>query len=129
MAQFLSPEWMEELNQLAAADDELAGVTAGIRLTVQQVVARPGLPTTTYAIRIGDGRVELLPGGVPSPDVILSEDYATASALSRGELTAQAALLAGRIQVEGDTRALIRGQEALSRAQQCFDSVRARTTY
>lgn len=129
MAQFLSIAWIDELNRAAAWCEPLAGAAAGVRLTLQQVVTRPGEPEAAYAVVVGDGRVQLVAGRAESPDVVLCEDYATATALSRGELSAQAALMAGRIRVRGNVAALVRGQQALAVAQACFDGVRPHTTY
>ncbi|HZD66429.1 MAG TPA: SCP2 sterol-binding domain-containing protein [Acidimicrobiales bacterium] len=120
---------MDELNQAIADDPELAESSAGVHLTLQQVVMGAGQVDATYAIHIDDGALQVVPGGVEEPDVTFTEDYDTAAALSRGELTAQTALLNGRIRVQGDTNALARGQEALGRAQVCFDRVRERTSY
>ncbi|MGH9064312.1 MAG: SCP2 sterol-binding domain-containing protein [Acidimicrobiales bacterium] len=131
---------MDELNAAAAGDEELGARAAGVALTVQQVVtpspagggaasAACSWQGATYAIRVAGGRVEVVAGGVDDPDVTLSEDYATAAALSRGELSAEAALLAGRIRVRGDSGALARGQDVLHRVQACFDQVRSRTSY
>ncbi len=129
MVQFLSPEWMDELNRAAAEDQELAEAARDVHLTLKQVVSRPGQDEASYTLRIDGGRVEVAPGEAGTPDVTLTEDYATAAALARGELTAQAALLAGLVRVKGDTEALARGQQAMARAQLCFDRVREHTTY
>jgi putative sterol carrier protein len=129
LVQFLSPEWMDELNQAAALDPELADIAKDVHLTLKQVVTRPGREEATYTLRIDGGRVEVAPGEAGTPDVTLSEDYATAAALAQGELTAQAALLSGLILVRGNTDALARGQQAMARAQLSFDRVRERTTY
>lgn len=129
MAQFLSIAWIDELDRAAAWCEPLAGAATGVRLTLQQVVTAPGRPETAYAVVVDDGRVRLVAGRAEKPDVVLSEDYATAAALSRGELSAQAALMAGRIRVAGDVAALVRGQHVLAAAQACFDGVRPRTTY
>ncbi|MGH9128891.1 MAG: SCP2 sterol-binding domain-containing protein [Acidimicrobiales bacterium] len=134
MARFLSPEWMDELTRAAAGDDDLA--TAGPLVLQQVVTSHPGEPaepgdgaTTIYALCFGDGRLRVLPGGVARPDVTMITDYETAAAVNRGDLSPQAALLAGRVRVRGDSGALVRSQAALARAQACWEPMRAQTSY
>lgn len=129
MAQFLSPEWMDELGRAAAGHDEMAEAASGVDLTLQQVVTRRGRADSRYAIRISGGRLEVVSGAAEGADVTLTEDYETAVALSRGDITAQDALMAGRIRIQGQTSALVRSQEVLGLAQRCFDQVRERTSY
>lgn len=129
MAQFLSPEWIDDLRRAVAGDEDLAGLASGPGLILQQVVDRGGGGEASWALRMADGQVAVEPGRTERPDVTLVEDEVTALAMARGELTAQAALLGGHIRVEGDTSALVRSQEALGQVQACLDQVRVRTTY
>lgn len=129
MSRFLSPEWMNDLTRAAAGDPALGAAASGVSLCLQQVVRHPDGTLTTYALRIDGGVVEVVPGHAEHPDVTLSEDYATAVALALGELSPQAALLAGRVVARGDPGALVAGQAALALAQVCFDRVRAETVF
>lgn len=129
MARFLSAEWVEELGASAAADPELGARAAGVRLVLQQVVKMADGAEAAYALRVDGGRLELVWGRAADADVTLTEDYSTAAAMARGQLSAQAALLAGQLRVSGDTGALVRGQDALEAAQACFVRVQGSTSY
>jgi putative sterol carrier protein len=123
MARFLSPEWMDELRKAAA------GLVSAEQLSLQQVVTHADGSVTTYALCFGPEGLAVLPGGVERPAVTLSTDYETAAAINRGELSAQAALLAGRVRVRGDSGALTRNQSDLARAQECWEPLRRGTSY
>ena len=124
MAEFLSPEWVDEL----AAAAEGAEAPAGVQLVVQQVVV-DGDRESAYALRIGDGAIAVAPGRADDADLTFTQDRATAAALARGELSAQAAFLAGRIRVGGDPTRAMAGARELSAIGDLFDAVRAGTTW
>jgi putative sterol carrier protein len=124
VARFLSEAWF----------DAIAESTRPVRregssgITVQQVVTGTPDGDVRYAISLSDERATVRPGQVGHADVTFTEDYATAAAIARGELTAQAALLAGRIRVAGDMAVLMTRPEA---AYEDFvpAAVRAATCY
>lgn len=126
---FLSQEWIDELNAAAAHDPSVAELAAGADVTVQQTVTGGPGGDVTYAVRVADDRVEIVPGPCPAADATITEDHTTATAISRGELTPQAAFLAGRIRVSGNMTALVAHQDALQRLEVVFDGVRSRTTF
>jgi putative sterol carrier protein len=124
MVRFLSPEWIAALD--AAARE--ATVPAGVRLTIQQVVA-DGDREVRYHLVLDEGRLRVLPGEAESPDVSLVQTREVAAALSRGELNAQQALEAGRLKLRGDIGHLAREGRALSAMEDVFAAVRAVTSY
>ena len=100
------------------------------RLVVEPVVrrrARPGrgaLPHRVRRRRRARSR-RRRPTRRPA-DVCLETDYATAVALARGEMNAQAALADGRLRVSGDVARLAAHAAALARLDDVFAAVRAR---
>jgi putative sterol carrier protein len=124
MAQFLSPEWVDELAAAAAGAD----APGDVRLVVQQVVL-DGDHEAAYALRIADGRVAVAPGRADDADITFTQDRATASAIARGELSAQAAFLAGRIRVGGEPARAMAGGRELTALGDLFAAVRAGTTW
>jgi putative sterol carrier protein len=76
----------------------------------------------------GAGAV-LVRGPAPAPDATFTEDYATAGAIARGELTTQAALLSGQIRVAGNMATLSARQADLAGLDPVGPVVRAGTTY
>ena len=127
MAEFLSPDWIAELDAAARG----AAVGAGVgELTVEQVVRGvPGSGEVRYHVRFADSRVRVLPGALDAPDVRVLTDYETAIAINRGELSAQEALVNGRAKLQGPVQG-VRGREAALRGlEDAFAPVRAATTY
>lgn len=125
MPEFLSPEWVASLAEAGA------GITApeGVRLLVQQVVLEPDGTETAYVVRLADGAVMVEAGRVPDADVTFTQSRATASAIARGELAAQAAFLSGDLRVGGDLARVLEGARALADLDDVFATARAGTTW
>jgi putative sterol carrier protein len=121
MPRYLSPEWIEALDRAAAAAGE---VMPGVTLTVQQVVG-----DVSYHVTITDGRVRVHAGVAPDADVTFRQDAAVASAIARGERSAQAAFMAGELRVGGDLGVLMAHQPAFAALDDVFAAVRADTTF
>lgn len=126
MSAFLSPGWVADLDEAARA----ATAPADVSLVVQQVVVdgRDGAEAA-YAIRIGDGGVRVTEGRADDAHLTLTQDRETAAAIARGELSAQAAFLEGRLQVGGDLDAARAGARALTALDDLFAAPRAATTW
>jgi alkyl sulfatase BDS1-like metallo-beta-lactamase superfamily hydrolase len=125
VARYLSPEWFDEINAVAAEEVDVGG----LRLVVQQVVTDGPDGEVRYAVRIEGGHVRVVPGEAADADVTVTEDHETATAVARGELAAPAAFMTGRIRVTGETSALPAAVPVLHRLDARFAEVRARTTY
>ena len=124
MARFLSEAWFDAVTESTGPANRPGA--AGI--TVQQVVTDTPDGEVRYAVTISDARARVHPGQAARADVTFTGDYSTAVAIARGELTPQAALLAGRIRVAGNVAAL------MSRFDLAYDdlippAVRAATSY
>ena len=125
MARFLSPAWLTDL-ATAARDVEVA---ADESVTVQQLVVDGGGEPVRWALRVAGGRVVVEAGGVDDPDVTLTTDRATATAVARGDLAITDAFMAGRLRVAGDLRTLLRAGGVLGALDAAFASVRERTDW
>lgn len=124
MADFLSDEWLDELEAAMAA----IAVAPEVRVTLQQVVA-DGEAERAYALRFADGRITLVRGRVADADITFSQDRSTAAAIARGEQSAQAAFLQGHLRIGGDLHRFAEPAEAVAGLGDVFASVRATTTY
>lgn len=120
MPRFLSPAWLDDLAAAAAGVE----ADAGAPVTVEQMVDGEA----RYRLRVSDGGVAVLPGAGDA-DVQLRTDRATAVALARGELAATDALLAGRLRLAGDVKALRRAAPALAKMDTALAQMRAQTTW
>lgn len=124
MAEHLSDAWFDELAAAAAE----ASVDPTLSLVVQQVVV-DGDREVAWTVRVQDGRIEVARGRVPDADLSLTQDRATAAAIARGELSAQAAFLAGRLRIGGAVHQLTGQAAALAALEDVFADVRARTAW
>lgn len=135
MAIFLSREWLDELDEAAASSQALRSATADVGLTVQQVVTpgdrgtAGGGETAAYHVVVDHGSVRIRPGHADHFDVSFTQDRETATAVGRGELSAQAAFMLGRVRVGGDVSSLMAHQSTFAGLDDVFAEVRARTTY
>lgn len=130
MAGFLSDPWFDEL-QAAAAQ---ARPPAGVRILLQQVVGGEGPGTAdeqevAYAMRVAGGRIEVVRGRVADADATFTQDRSTAAAIARGDLSAQAAFLAGHLRIGGELHRLAEAAAALAELDDVFGKVRATTTW
>lgn len=127
MVAYLSPEWIAELDRSLAADPGVAAATTGVALTVQQVVTGGPDGEVAWAVAVDHGRVAVRPGRAEASDVTFTSDHDTAVAVARGELSAQAAFMVGRLTVTGDVAKLITHQDAFTSIDDATDALRAAT--
>jgi hypothetical protein len=130
VAEFLSDEWIAALDA-AARDAPNDGAADADALAVEPVVRGvPGRGAVRYRVTCDTAvRAVTRPVYGESADVRIETDYATAVALARGQLNAQAALADGLLRVSGDLARLAAHAGALARLGDLFASVRATTTF
>src|SRR5437773_4483230 len=102
MALYLSAEWLAEAHAAVSTSESLRAATADVALVVQQEVTGGPNGDTAYHVVVDHGAVSVVPGRAAEPDVTFTEDHATATAIGRGELSAQAAFMIGKLRVGGD---------------------------
>lgn len=113
MARFLSAEWVDEMIDALNASAEVGAAIRGLDVTLQQVVTDAPGGEVRYWTRFADGTVSGGLGEADGADVTITQDHATAVALSRGELNAQAAFMQGKLSVGGNMAKLLQHQEAM----------------
>ncbi len=122
MAGFLTDAWLDDLDAAA----RVAELRTEAPLVLQQVVPDgPDGHEVAYAIVVGNGRVRVERGRVSDPDLVFTQDRATAESIHRGELSAQAAFMQGRLRLGGDLRAVVDRAGELAAVHNVFASVRA----
>jgi SCP-2 sterol transfer family len=126
MAEFLSPEWIGELDTAARRATLPTEIGA---LVVEQVVRGGPRGEIRYHLRFADGGVRVHAGGAADPDVRFLTDYECAAAMHRGELNAQEALARGRAKLQGPLQGLRGHEAALREVNDVFAVVRSTTTY
>ena len=123
---FLSDRWIEAM---ARAADGASAPLLEPPLVLQQVVTGANGGEAAWSITLGAGTIVVVSGRVESPTVTFTQDVETAAAVNRGELSAQAAFMTGRLRVGGDVQVLLDSQQALAEVEDIFALVRAETTY
>ncbi len=125
---FLSPEWLAALGAAATQDERLRHAVAGVDLTIRQVVRGGPQGDVAYSLRLAHGTVAVTADGDPA-DIEVVQDYATAAAISRGDLTPAAAFAAGRLKLGGGVGQLISNGDVAVGLGDLFASLRASTSY
>jgi hypothetical protein len=123
---YLSPAWFDAASDALAGDPGLAAATAGIDLTLEQVVTRAPEGTVTWHLVIGDG-VRLVPGPAQRPDLRFTTAFPTAAAIAAGELAAPIAFIRGELRVGGDLGLLTTHQRVLAGVHDVLAEVRKAT--
>jgi putative sterol carrier protein len=129
MPEFLSSEWIEELDTAARASNSIPRLAMDVTLTVQQVVQGAPQGEVRYYVTIDHDGVRVRPGSTDSPDLTLLADYDVARAINAGTANAQAALSAGRLRIKGRLDLLLGHEDAFASLDDIFTSVRNATTY
>ena len=127
MAQFLSPEWFDSMEAAAATyvpEDSSAG-----RASLRETVTDSPFGEVSWMLVIDEGKISFSRSADGEPDVNFRQDYATAAALHRGELTTLAAFSEGRIRVAGKLNTLLAQADLLTGIAPVFETVRRETTY
>ena len=143
MARFLSADWFAEIAAVAAVAADMppeaasAGQMAagGEQLVLEQVVHGTPDGEVRYRVVARNRAARIEPVGVTSngpsgaPDLTISCDWATAVAMAQGHLSAQGALMAGRLRVRGNLARLSGWAADLTGLDPVPPAVRRRTTY
>lgn len=108
MAEFTTPEWIEELAE------SLGSVTLGSEVAVVLEQRVTGPAEAVWHIEVAAGRAEVGQGPHPRPTVTLTVDRATAEAIHHGHRSAQRAFLDGDLRIGGDVGALLAARELLA---------------
>ena len=110
---FLSEEWTQAVQEALNASDAFRNAAGSQLAKVQQVVTTPE-GEKRYWFKLEGGKAELGAGDAPDQvDATITQDYDTAVALSKNELTGTAAYMSGKLRVAGDLMKLMQLQGAL----------------
>jgi putative sterol carrier protein len=115
LAKFLTREWLSELTETVNAHDGFRSAIANIDLTLQfEVPDAPDGTEKRYFILVEDGAAEAGAGDTEEPDATITQDYETASAISKGDINTQMAFMTGKLKVTGNMAKLMMNQAMLS---------------
>jgi len=91
-------------------------------------MAGPG-GDVAYHVDVHDGAVRIAAGVAADATVTFIQDWDTASAIGKGELSAQGAFMAGRIRVRGDLPRLVSAGDVFGHLDDVLADLRSQTTY
>ena len=109
---FLSEEWAKEVENALSSSDAVKSAAGSMTARIQQVVTTSD-GEVRYWFKLEGGDVDLGLGEIENPDATITQDYDTAAALSKNELTGTAAYMSGKLRVTGDLMKLMQLQGVL----------------
>jgi hypothetical protein len=103
---FLSQEWLDAWRVVMAAVDDEGGPRPSARVSLT-VPGAPGGEAAIGFVLLDGGVVEAGVGPLAEPDISLTAPHPLALQIARGELTASAAYMQGRLKTAGDPGRLL----------------------
>jgi putative sterol carrier protein len=113
MTKFLSQGWADELVEALNGAPDVVDSLNEIVISIQQIVTGTPDGDVNFWTTFDHGLVQGGIGVVPTPDVTFTQDYETATALSRAELNPQAAFMQGKLKITGNMGKLLQHQTAI----------------
>ncbi len=112
--QYLSEEWAQEVENQLNSSEQFRNAAGSTTAKVQQVVTGGPNGEVKYWFKLGGGEAHLGIGDIDeAADATITQDYETAVALAKNELTGTAAYMSGKLKVSGDLMKLMQLQGAL----------------
>lgn len=127
MAEFLSPQWVAELDAALRASP-LRADASGATLAYELEARGPDGRVRTHHVTIGPEGARATDGPASKPDLVLVTDEETAFALHRNDCNAQAAIASGRLRIRGDLAAFSRHAATIATLSDLFSTLRTATT-
>ena len=116
MVQFLTEDWLSALTETLNGHDGFKTSIANVELTLQfDIPDAPEGAVGRYYMAIGNGAAEAASGDADSADATISNNYETATAVSKGELNTQMAFMTGKLKVTGNMAKLMMNQAMLTK--------------
>lgn len=99
---FLSDEWLKEVEACLNAHDGVQAAAKGQQGKLQNVVTGAPDGEARYFFLLDGGQISIGRGDTEGPDATLTNDYETAVAMSKQEITGQAAFMQGKMKIAGN---------------------------
>jgi putative sterol carrier protein len=117
---FLSEEWAAAVQEALNSNEGFRSSAGSQTAKVQQVVTTPE-GEKKYWFKLEGGQATLGVGDIGEPvDATITQDYDTAVALSKNELSGTAAYMSGKLRVSGDLMKLMQLQGTLGQLPQAL---------
>jgi putative sterol carrier protein len=99
---FLSDEYLSEIESRLNTDESFQTAAKGQAAKLQQVVTGTPGGDVHYGFTLDGGKVQVARGDIDAPEATITQGYETAVAMSKGELTGQAAFMQGKLKITGN---------------------------
>jgi putative sterol carrier protein len=119
---FLSEQWAEEVTRAINTNEAFKQAAGNQAARVQNVVSTPE-GEKKYFFQLEGGQAQVSVGEIEAPDATISQDYETAMALSKNELSGTAAFMSGKVRVSGDLMKLMAMQGVFSTLPQAISDI------
>lgn len=111
---FLTSDYMQAATRALGADPQFQEKISSTELRIQfQVDDTPSGEKIEYYLDVGAASATMQLGKLHEPDATIKSSLATATAISRGDLNVQMALMTGKIKVDGSMAVLMLNQGLL----------------
>lgn len=124
MAKFLSEEWASDMERLLNESEQFIAAAGDIDLVMQQNVEGGPEGDVSYFLQIRDGKATIAIGTSDGAHVTATQDYETAAAIAKGELSMQNAFMSGKLKVSGDLGKVMQHQGALANLETLREQLR-----
>lgn len=119
---FLSEEWAKAVTDALNSNEQFKQAAGSHSARIQNVVNAPDGEVNYYFV-MDNGQADVSLGEVDNPDATISQDYETAVALMKSELSATAAYMSGRIRIGGDLMKLMQLQGVIGALPQAIQGI------
>ena len=118
---FLSDEWLSEVESRLNSSEAFGAAAKGQAARLQQQVAGAPGGDVGYGFVLDGGKVALTKGEIENPEATITQDYATAVAMSKQEITGQQAFMQGKLKVSGNLMKIMQLQGAFTAMPQALE--------
>jgi hypothetical protein len=122
VSEFLSPEWVADLDAIARTAADLAGAVDEPVVIEQQVLTDTGI--VAYHLVLGPGPARVIAGPAAHADLTMVTTEDAARRIHAGTANAQSCLADGTLRLRGNPDVLTRRAAALGRVGDLFAGVR-----
>jgi putative sterol carrier protein len=119
---FLTDEWAKEVTEALNASDQFKQAAGSHAARIQNVVSAPDGEVKYYFV-LENGQAQVSLGEIDNEDATISQDYETAAALMKNELSATAAYMSGRIRIGGELMKLMQLQGVIGALPQAVKDI------